>query len=92
MAPVVPNAYYCFMYDKKSIENYDELRDRDLRKLIKTIIKELEDRTSFDLVNLTHSYSSWLDTWKTNAGGEITKRAIQECHKKIAENKNGFIF
>ena len=90
--PVVPSAYYKYRFHFENLINHKEVEDEDLRELIYVIHKNLGKKSSFDLVNLTHSYSSWKDTWNKEIGGVIEIGAIMTCHNNIAKKKNGFIF
>jgi uncharacterized phage-associated protein len=92
--PVVPEAYKEFKYNKKELEAIqisEEFINSPLAELIRVILNSLRDMKPFDLVDLTHSYNSWLNAW--NGGNQtITTEAIEKCHKELAKNQDGYIF
>lgn len=90
--PVVPEAYYKFKYNSDLFYIDLPVIEEEVEEIINIIIENLADRNAYDLVDLTHSYNSWKNAWNNGAGSIISKNAIIECHKKIAEQKNGFIF
>lgn len=90
--PVVPEAYNKYRFHYEDLINYEEIKDKDLCKLIHVIYNNLGKRSSFDLVNLTHSYSAYKDAWNREVGGIIRINDIINCHNDIAKKKNGFIF
>lgn len=92
--PVVPEAYREFKYNSIGLENIDiknEFKDSNLAELIRNILVALKDKGPFDLVDLTHSYDSWLNAWNS---GElvITPEKIKGCHEKLKKIQNGYIF
>ncbi len=90
--PVVPEAYREFKYNYEELKNSQEIGETEIRRIVEIIISGLRDKTAFDLVNLTHSYSSWKESWEIGPGMTISQEKIRECHNKIASQKKGFIF
>lgn len=92
--PVVPEAYKIFKYNKnyftKELEKTDE--NIELFELIEEIVSNLGEKAPFDLVDLTHSYFSWIDAWNSPYSSNISNESILRCHLEIAEQKDGFIF
>lgn len=89
--PVVPSVYYEYMFNIDNLKCSQEIQDKDLIELINIINKNLGNKTSYELVSLTQSYSSWKNAWNIRQGEVITMDNIKECHNKIAQEKNGFI-
>lgn len=90
--PVVPKVYYEFKYNHEALINTTPVLEEKLKKLTNVILVNLGDKTAYDLVDLTHSYSSWKEAWRLGSGMVIRNDEIVKCHKKIALMKNGFIF
>ncbi len=90
--PVVPEAYRAFKYHFEELKNSQEIEEPEIRRIVEIIISGLKNKTAFDLVNLTHSYSSWKESWEIGPGKTISQEKIRECHNEIAGQKNGFIF
>lgn len=90
--PVVPNAYNEYRFNFDNLIKHKEIENNNLCELIHIIYKHLGKYTSYDLVNLTHSYASWKDTWNREVGGVINIHDIIVCHVEISKKKNGFIF
>ena len=92
--PVVPEAYKWFKYNKSELENTritNEFDSSELANLVREILNSLGERKPFDLVDLTHTYSSWINAWN-NGSQVITNEAILNCHRNLAQEQNGFIF
>lgn len=90
--PVVPEAYREFKYNYQGLRNSQEITEENIARVVEIIVSGLKNKKAFDLVNLTHSYSSWQESWKENPGAIISLDQIRRCHNEIARNKNGFIF
>lgn len=90
--PVVPEAYREFKYNYEELRKFPEINEENIMKIIEIIVRGLGNKSAFDLVNLTHSYSSWQESWEENPGTIISLNQIKRCHNEIAKNKNGFIF
>lgn len=90
--PVVPSAYDEYRFNFEKLIKHKEIENNNLYELIHIIYKHLGKYSSYDLVNLTQSYSSWENTWKKEVGGVINIHDIIICHVDVAKKKNGFIF
>lgn len=90
--PVVPEAYREFKYNYEDLKNFQEIREEELIRIIEIIVNGLGHKGAYDLVNLTHSYNSWRESWRVGPGTLISLDQIRQCHNEIAGQKNGFIF
>jgi uncharacterized phage-associated protein len=90
--PVVIDAYYEMKNNTNNFikGDYKEL-DGTLKENIEMIIDELQDKTAFDLVGLTHSYDPWKNAWSNQLDNVITPKDIEKYHKKRL-NDQGKIF
>ena len=89
--PVVPKAYKEFKYNKKDLEKIQPILDKDIENLVKEVVSEFGEDSAFELVERTHSYSSWIEAWRENKQ-IISKEDIIVCHNEIAEQNDGVIF
>lgn len=90
--PVVPAAYKEFKYNYEELKNFKEIDEENIVRIIGIIVNGLGDKSAYDLVNLTHSYTSWQRNWEIGPGTLISLEQIKQCHNEIASRKNGFIF
>lgn len=90
--PVVPEVYKTFKYNKDYFTTQENNIENELSNLIKQVVNVLGKMDPFDLVDLTHSYCSWINAWNNLYSSIISKESIIECHSEIANRKDGFIF
>lgn len=89
--PVVPRAYREFKYSRGLLTEQEINLSENLSELIEEIIEEFQDDEAFELVERTHSYSSWIEAWN-NGNSVITVESILACHEEISNENNGLIF
>ncbi|WP_462350562.1 Panacea domain-containing protein [Fusobacterium varium] len=79
--PVVPEVYSNLKknpdYYKKVVKK-EEFED-ELYDITKEVVDELGDISPYTLVNLTHSYSPWIEAW--NEGGRNTALEPSDIRK-----------
>lgn len=90
--PVVPEAYYGFKYHFNEIQNANNnILDENTNRYINEIFETFGRQDPFDLVNLTHSYNSWINSWRNPFDSIITNADIKECHRQLLQDF-GYIF
>ncbi|MGL5413340.1 Panacea domain-containing protein [Cetobacterium sp.] len=84
--PVVKEVYDKYKYwgaeEIPSPEYFSDFfwDDKD-RELIDEVLEGLENMSSFDLVELTHSYPTWIENYEKNKSNKISKEKIKEYHE-----------
>ena len=90
--PVVPEAYYGFKYNLNEIRHADvDFLNPNLERRIREIYETFGRQDPFDLVNLTHSYDSWINAWRNPFDSTITNDDIVKCHSQLIHDTE-FIF
>lgn len=89
--PVVPRAYREFKYENEMLRQVTVNLDRETEEIVREIIREFSSDGAYELVERTHSYTSWLNAWNSR-NPIITTQSIIACHREISEENNGLIF
>ena len=90
--PVVPEAYYGFKYNLNEIRQANiNVLNLNLERRISEIYDTFGRQDPFELVNLTHSYNSWINAWRNPFDSTITNDDIEECHRQLLQDF-GYIF
>ena len=89
--PIIKEACLLYKSKEKLLEKKCEaIRPTSLKTLIDEILEHFANLSSFYLVDLTMSYSSWKRAW--SLGTDIPFWSIKECHKELAIKQEGYIF
>lgn len=89
--PVVPRAYREFKYNRNLLVEQEVNLDEGISGLIEEIVEEFQNDEAFELVERTHSYSSWREAWNSR-NPVIRIESIIACHEEISNENNGLIF
>ena len=73
------------------IQNANNILDENTNRYINEIFETFGRQDPFDLVNLTHSYNSWINAWRNPFDSIITNADIEECHRQLLQDF-GYIF
>lgn len=85
--PVIPEVYRNYKKDNNFYKNFSKeqkkLLDQDklVKEAVENVVKNLGDLNPYTLVNLTHSYAPWQETWDSERN-TIRDQDIFRYHQK----------
>jgi len=91
--PVVPDAYFKMkngVYNQNLSKSNKKISS-DLKTIVDSIVDNLGKKAPFELVNMTHSYDTWIDAWKNLSDKTINHEKIKKYHKNRLEEE-GTVF